>query len=157
MELKYGDYTLSFKNGGLEVVKDSKLLHFNKQTMFAKVKTMFAVSEFYDNAYHDIIHTGDKALVKGVLTTPSGTEFSFYDSYEVVFAGFKMSRNVKVLKAGDDLGFSTKITFVMTESNDTHDYNCFVPGVWYKQNEFAPNHAFGKDPEERAKRNRIYE
>jgi hypothetical protein len=33
----------------------------------------------------------------------------------------------------------------MAESDDTHDYNCFAPGVWYKQNEFAPDHSFGKD------------
>lgn len=145
MELKYDDYTLSFRNCGLEVYKEGKLLYFNKRPMFVTVKTIFAVSEFYDRAYNEIVHTGNRIIAKGVLTTPSGSEFSFSDAYEAVSAGFKVSRNVKVLKAGDDLGFSTKISLTMTESDNTHDYNCFAPGVWYKQNEYAPDHVFGKD------------
>jgi len=51
-----------------------------------------------------------------------------------------------VLKASDDLGFSTKISFVAAESDDPRDYDCFAPGVWYRRNEFAPDTAIGKDP-----------
>src|SRR3954453_7051370 len=136
MKLVSGDYSLSFKDGGLEVQKNSKLLYFNKRPMFVTVKTVFAVSEFYDNAYSEIDVSGDTIIAKGKVTVPSGSEFSFADLYEATSAGFKVSRNVKVVEAGDDLGFSTKLSFVMTESGDTHDYNCFAPGVWYKQNEF---------------------
>jgi hypothetical protein len=145
MKLVSGGYSLSFKDGGLEVQKNGKLLYFNKRPMFVTVKTVFAASEFYDNAYSEIDFSGDTIIAKGTVTVPSGSEFSFADVYEATGSGFKVSRNVKVLKAGDDLGFSTKVSFVMTESDDTHDYNCFAPGVWYKQNEFAPDYAIGKD------------
>ena len=79
------------------------------------------------------------------MTLPSGSAFAFTDVYEAADAGFKVSRNVEVLEAGDDLGFSTKISLAMVESDDLHDYNCFAPGVWYRQNEFAPDSAMGKD------------
>jgi hypothetical protein len=145
MELKYNDYLMKFSDGGLEVFKDNKLLYFNKRPMFAMVKTYYAVSEFYDKAYDEIILSDDKVIGKGVLKTPSGSEFAFYDIYEALSTGFKVSRNVKVLKAADDLGFSTKISFTMAESDNTHDYNYFAPGVWYRQNEYAPDFVFGKD------------
>ncbi|MDF2960694.1 MAG: hypothetical protein K0S39_2429 [Paenibacillus sp.] len=145
MKLVTGDYTLIFKDGGAQVQKDGKLLYFNKRPMFVTVKTVVALSEFYDKAYSEIAVSGDTIIAKGTLTVPSGSEFSFADTYEATGAGFKVSRNVKVLRAGDDLGFSTKFSFVMTESDAPHDYNCFAPGVWYKQNEFARENAFGKD------------
>lgn len=145
MELKYNEYIMSFSNGGIEVHKDNRLLYLNKRPMFAMVKTLFAVSEFYDSAYDEIIRCDSKIIGKGILTTPSGSEFAFYDTYEVDLTGFKLDRNVKVLKSGDDLGFATKISFTMAESDNTHDYNCFAPGVWYKQNKYAPDHVFGKD------------
>lgn len=145
MKLVNGDYTLIFKHGGAEVYKNGKLLYFKKRPMFVTVKTAYAVSEFYDKAYNQISIAGESILAEGTLTVPSGSEFSFADVYEATGAGFKISRNVKVLQAGDDLGFSTKISFVTMESDDPRDYNCFAPGVWYKQNEFAPDNAFGKD------------
>jgi hypothetical protein len=145
MELVCGDYVIIFMDGGVEVQKNSKILYFNKRPMFVTVKTVFAISEFYDNAYSNITAYNNKVIAEGTLTVPSGSEFSFTDIYEAAVTGFKVSRKVKVLKAGNDLGFSTKISFVMMESSDAHDYNCFAPGVWYKQNEFAPEGAFGKD------------
>ncbi len=145
MKLVCGNYTLKFKDGGLEVEKDRKLLYFNKRPMSVTVKTVLAVSEFYESAYSDIAVSGDQIISKGILTSPSGSEFSFSDIYETTGTGFKVCQNVKILKAGDDLGFSTRISFVTTESEDPHDYNCFAPGVWYRQNEFAPDYSIGKD------------
>ncbi|OXM83001.1 hypothetical protein [Paenibacillus rigui] len=145
MKLVCGDYTVIFQDGGVEVHKDGKLLYFNKRPMFVTVKTAVALSEFYDKTYCEISASGDTITAQGTLTVPSGSEFSFTDAYEATGAGLKVSRNVKVLKAGGDLGFSTKLSLVMTESDDPHDYNCFAPGVWYKQNEFARENAFGKD------------
>ena len=113
--------------------------------MFVTVKTCVCVSEFYDGAYSEVTQHDDKIEAKGTITVPSGSPFSFTDLYEVAGSGFKVSRNVKVLKVGDDLGFSTKISLVMAESDNTRDYHCFAPGVWYKQNEFAPDSAIGKD------------
>ena len=145
MNLICGDYSLVFREGGIEVLKNNKLLYFNKRPMFVTVKTAFAVNEFYDDAYSETAASSNKIIAKGALTVPSGSVFFFSDEYEAAGNGFRIIRNVKVLKAGDDLGFSTKISFIMTESDDTHEYNCFAPGVWYRQNEFAPDYAFGKD------------
>jgi hypothetical protein len=147
MRLIYGDYTLIFEDGGIEVQKNSKILYFNKRPIFVTLKTVMAISEFYDCVYSDISVSGDRIIAKGAIAVPSGSEFSFTDIYEATGDGFKVGRNVKVVKAGDDLGFSTKFSFVMTESSDVHDYNCFAPGVWYKQNEYAPDFSFGKDLE----------
>lgn len=144
MKLTSADYVLSFKNGGLEVHKNNALLYYNKRPMFVTVKTYLTVSEFYDKAYGEIVQSADKITAKGTLAVPSGSEFSFTDTYELSGGGFKVSRNVKVIKAGDDLGFSTKISFTAVQSDNPRDYNCFIPGVWYKQNEFAPDSSFGK-------------
>jgi hypothetical protein len=145
MKLVCGDYCLSFAEGGVEIQKAGKLLYTNKRPMFVTAKTALAASEFYDGAYAKIALSEGKIIAEGSLALPSGSEFSFFDTYEAIAEGFKTSRNVKVLKAGDDLGFSTKISFAMTESDDPHDYNCFAPGVWYRQNEFAPDYIMGKD------------
>ncbi|WP_426451973.1 hypothetical protein ACP26L_07825 [Paenibacillus sp. S-38] len=132
-------------DGGLEVRKQERLLYFNKRPLCVTVKTAFALSEFYDTAYSEVVVTTHSVVATGTLTVPSGSEFYFSDVYESSDCGFKVSRSVKVLKAGDDLGFSTKISLVMAESDNTRDYNYFAPGVWYKQNEYAPDHSFGKD------------
>jgi len=145
VRLVSGDYTLLFKDGGVEVHRDGKMLYYNRRPMFVTVKTVFAVNEFYDGAYDDVAEDGGRVVAGGVLTVPSGSMFAFMDTYEAAGTGFKVSRRVKVLRAADDLGFSTKISFVMAESDDPRDYWCFAPGVWYKQNEFAPDTVIGKD------------
>jgi len=140
-----GNYTLTAREGGIEVYKNNRLLYYNRHPMFVTVKTVYAINEFFESPYNEIIVSDGKLVGKGILTVPSGSEFSFYDVYETAGPGFRVSRKVEVLKAGEDLGFSTKISFIMVESDNPHEYNCFAPGVWYKQNEFAPENAFGKD------------
>ena len=145
MNITFKDYSLVMKDGGVFVEKGGKTLYFNKRPMCVTVKTKVALSEFYEGAYQHAQKDGCKVTAGGTVRVPSGSEFEFCDVYEATCEGFKISRKATVLKAGDDLGFSTKISFVMTESDDVHDYNCFAPGVWYKQNEFAPHYAMGKD------------
>ncbi|NLM26621.1 MAG: hypothetical protein GX211_00380 [Clostridiaceae bacterium] len=145
MKLVCGDYSLCFCDGGLEVRKNNILLYFNRRPMYVTVKTAFAASEFYDKAYDEVSAFDDMVIAKGTLSVPSGSEFYFSDVYELCESGFKVKRNVKVIKAADDLGFSTKISLVMTQSNEIRDYYYFAPGVWYKHNEFAPDYAIGKD------------
>lgn len=145
MRLACGDYIMQFSEGGIEVFKNGALLYVNRRPMFATVKTAFAISEFYDGAYADIAASDGKITARGTLTVPSGTAFAFTDVYESAGSGFSVSRRVKVVKAGDDLGFSTKVSLTMAQSDDVREYDCFAPGVWYKQNEFAPDSAIGKD------------
>lgn len=46
MNLICGEYNLIFREGGIEVLKNNRLLYFNKRPMFVTVKTAFAVNEF---------------------------------------------------------------------------------------------------------------
>lgn len=145
MELHYNDYVLAFADGGVEVTRNGKRLFYNKRPMFVHVKTAMAVTEFYDGAYGETAMDGDTVYARGSLTTPAGSVFAFEDAYSVRPSGVKVDRRVRVDHVGDDLGFSSKISFVAASSDRVRDYDCFAPGVWYKQNEFAPEYALGKD------------
>ncbi len=65
---------MSFKEGGVEVHRNNNLLYFNKGRIFVTVKTVFAISEFYDSIYSEITEYEDGILAKGTLTVPSGSE-----------------------------------------------------------------------------------
>ena len=99
MKLVYGDYSLCFCDGGLEVRKNNVLLYFNRRPMFVTVKTAFAVSEFYDRAYDEVSAFDDIVIAKGTLSVPSGSEFYFSDVYELCESGFKVKRNVKLVSS----------------------------------------------------------
>ena len=139
------DYSFDFADGGCVIKKSGRKLYENMRPMSVTVKTMFALNEFYEAAYSAVSENAGRIAAEGIVAIPSGSEFAFSDIYEPAGEGIRISRNVKVLKAGSDLGFSTKISFVLCESDNVRDYNCFAPGAWYKQNEFAPDNVMGKD------------
>ncbi|MFC0215745.1 hypothetical protein ACFFK0_25440 [Paenibacillus chartarius] len=82
MELACGDYRIEFMDGRLEVRKQERLLYFNKRPLCETVKTAFALSEFYDTAYSEVVVTTHSVVATGTLTVPSGSEFYFSDVYE---------------------------------------------------------------------------
>lgn len=145
MKLKYGEYELVFDEGGVRIEKRGVGLYSNRRPMFVYVKTKEAVTEFYDAAYVHTEAVAGGVLCTGSVATPGGSVFSFADVYEILENELKISRKVVVEKAGEELGFSTKISFVMEQSSDPKLYQCFAPGVWYKQNEYAPARSIGKD------------
>lgn len=146
MQLCIERYKINFINGGIEIKKDSKVLYYNKRPLYISVKTYMAMNEFYDAPYNEVIMCDDKKIkARGIITLPSESEFLFTDVFEVKEKTLKLTRNVKVIKVGTDLGFSSKFSLIMKESNDPRNYYCFAPGAWYKQNEFAPDHVIGKD------------
>ena len=79
------------------------------------------------------------------MRSPTGSELAFHDIFEAAGTGFKVTRNVTVLKNIDDYGFSTKISFVMAASDNVRDYDYFAPANWYRQNEYAKPHVMGYD------------
>ena len=97
MQLISQDYRLSFRDGGLEVAQDGRLLYFNRRPLFVTVKTASAISAFYDAPYTEIVPDGDGLRASGILTVPSGASFSFTDRYQPSDAGFVLSRQVRVL------------------------------------------------------------
>lgn len=145
MKLFFQDYQLSFQDGGLEVMQSEKLLYFCRHPLFVTIKTHSAVSAFYDGPYTEVSPDKDGVTASGILSVPSGASFAFTDHYRPSDTGFTMSRQVRVLTAGDELGFSTKFSLTMAESDSPRDYQCFAPGAWYKQNEFGPDSLIGKD------------
>ncbi|WP_197409390.1 MULTISPECIES: hypothetical protein [unclassified Rathayibacter] len=138
LALHCGGYTLHVRAGGIEVEADGRILYANPRPMFVTVKTAFAVSEFSDGAYSEVVETGGAIEARGTMTVPSGSVFAFTDVYEAIGEGVRVSREVEVLEEGDDLGFSTKVSLSMLESDAVRDYDCFAPGVRYRQNEYAP-------------------
>ena len=145
MSFEFKGYTFDFENGGCAVKKDGRKLYENAYPMSVIVKTLCALNEFYEGAYSSVNERDGKITAEGLITTNSGSEFIFLDIYEPAEDGLKIKRNVKVANVGSDIGFATKISLAMCESDKVRDYNCFAPGAWYKQNEFAPNHVMGKD------------
>ncbi len=140
-----GKYTMQFHNGGIKVLKGESVLYYNKRPMYAFIKTALSITEFYDGAYEDISETEGRVIARGTLKSPTGSELAFIDTYEAIDSCFKVSRNVKVLKNVDDMGFASKIAFVMAASDNVRDYNCFAPANWYRQNEFTAPHVMGYD------------
>jgi len=147
MEIRSGAYVMQFRNGGVEVLKNGAVLYFNKRPMYIFVKTRWAIEEFYDASYDEITQNGGRITGKGILKVPTGSEYAFTDTYEVAETGFKVSRNVKVLKNIDDFGFASKIAFVLAASDNVSDYDYFAPANWYRRNEWARPQSMGTDLE----------
>ncbi|MCR5676050.1 MAG: hypothetical protein K6G16_10125 [Lachnospiraceae bacterium] len=147
--LKTGDYELLFHDGGVEIGKEGKVLYFNRRPMYAYVKTAMAVTEFFDRAYTELSAEGDgRVIAGGVLETPNGSALRFADTYETQADGVVISRTVTVLKKGaDDLGFASRISFVLADADTVRDLHCFAPATWYRDNEFAGPHVTGFDPD----------
>ena len=148
MGLKIGERELVFEDGGVKIVRSGETLFFNKRPMYAFVKTAMAVTEFFDRAYDSVKENGDAVTAEGVLTTPNGSELRFEDTYESTAGSVVITRDVTVLKKGDDdLGFASKISFVLADAETIRDYHCFAPATWYRDNEYARPYVTGFDPD----------
>ncbi len=148
MKVENGVYELVFEDGGVEIIKNGKVLYYNKRPMYAFVKTALAVTEFFDKSY-DLV-TEDKGSIRaeGDLETPGGSVLHFEDLYDHDEGSILISRNLTVLKKGqDDLGFASKISFAFKEADNVRDLHCFAPATWYRDNEYARPHAIGYDPD----------
>ena len=146
MRLQNGDYTLNFENGGVTIEKDGNVLYFNKRPIYAFIKTTMAVVEFFDKTYDSIKESDGKIYAEGIFETPNGSKLSFEDIYATDSEGIVISRKVTVIeKSDDDLGFASKISFVLPDAESIKDYDCFAPATWYKDNEFARQYVIGYD------------
>ena len=142
-------YVFTIENGGTVIRKNGEVLYFNRRPMYAFVKTHLAVAEFYDRAYDSAEESADGSFrAEGVLETPNGSALRFEDVYRADRDGIKIARTVTVLRKGeDDLGFSTKISFVLASSDNILDYDCFAPATWYMDNKYARPYVIGFDKE----------
>lgn len=147
MELSTGTYKFKFVSGGYEVYNDHGLLYFNRRPMYAFIKTALSITEFYDAPYSKVSEKDGTLRAEGILRSPGGTELAFFDTFELVTEGLRVNRKVKVLKTIDDLGFASKLSFVLAPSEEIKDYDYFAPGAWYRQNQFTAAHVVGHDIE----------
>ncbi len=147
MKLQSGDYLLSFADGGVEVFRGGKQLYFNRRPMYALIKTVLSITEFYDAPYEKTEQDGSRVIAEGILKTPTGAELGMKDVYETADNGFKVTRTTTVLKNTDDYGFASKISFVLAASDNVLDYNYFSPANWYRQNEYSKPYSMGYDKE----------
>ncbi|MBP5331798.1 MAG: hypothetical protein J6Y89_08110 [Lachnospiraceae bacterium] len=149
MKLKTGDYEYVFDNGGVVIEKNGRALYYNRRPMYLFVKTTMAVTEFYDKPYDEVQEKGnDKIFAGGIFETPNGSKLSFEDVYDVKSHGMTVSRTVTVLSKGtEDLGFASKISFVLPDAETIRDYDCFAPATWYMDNKFARPYVIGFDPD----------
>ena len=54
MNIQSGGYVLRFENGGVEVLRDGQVLYFNRRPLYALIKTVLSITEFYDAPYETV-------------------------------------------------------------------------------------------------------
>ena len=145
MNIQSGDYIMRFADGGVEVLRGGRTLYFNRRPVYALIKTALSITEFYDAAYETLRQEDSRVIAEGVLRSPTGSELSMRDVYEVSANGFKVTRTTTVLRNVDDYGFASKLSFVLADSDDVLDYDCFSPANWYRQNEYSKPYSMGYD------------
>lgn len=156
MKIQYRDYDFVIEQGGIRVEKKGETLYENASPLILYIKNPDTRAVRYVGKYES--SSDEKLCVEpyeddgnelqllfhGTLTTELGTEITFVDEYEVIDNGIKLKRNVKVIKAGSELGFATSFSLGMTKSQDYEDYRYFAPGFWYDRNQYAPDSVMGK-------------
>jgi hypothetical protein len=145
--LKSGDYEFRFEkdpNGGIgySVWRQTKpsyvCLYKTVKPLNVMLKDYAAKMIDYEAAYEDVLISDGKAVAIGQVMTQLGTIFQFTDTITVHDENvFLFTRNVKVANAHeDDLGFDTRISLGVLQSEDILDYDYFLPGALYKKNEW---------------------
>ena len=146
MSMELGTYRLSFAQGGVQVLKDGKLLYFNARPVYVSVKTYGAINEFRDIAYDTVEEKDGTVTGEALFATKNGSRIAVRDTYSAADGSLKITRSARVMKGSpDDLGFQTKISFYQAVSDELRDYDYFSPGQWYRDNEFAADFAPGKN------------
>lgn len=144
MQLMHQGYALCFEHGGITIQKDGQVLYRNEKPMYLFVLDYLAITRFYDSTYATVTEQDGTVVAEGELETLNGSRLAFHDVYAVCGTGFSVKREVRVLKSVEnERGYATKLTLRPTVSSNIRDYNCFGPGVWYKQNEKVPPQFIG--------------
>ena len=91
--------------------------------------------------YETETKTSRGIVCAGTLETPSGTQFQISDTYRALpsEAVFTLSRTVNIAAASpQDDCFNSQFSLEPETPTRLTDDDCFVPGVWYKQNAHVP-------------------
>ena len=148
MKISLGAYDILFENGGIRVLKEGSMLYFNARPVYVSVKTYGAINEFRDIAYDRVFVSDEDVVGEGMFVTRNGSEIFVRDVYTACGDMLKIARSAEVRKRHEnDLGFQTKISLYQAVSDELRDYDCFSPGQWYRNNEYAADFALGHNPE----------
>ncbi|MBR3431476.1 MAG: hypothetical protein IKG87_15395 [Clostridia bacterium] len=146
MRISLGAYDIQFENGGIRVIRDGRVLYFNARPVYVSVKTYAAIIEFRDQPYDRFFEKDGSVTGEALFITGNGSEIKVCDTYTACGGALKIVRSAAVVKqARDDLGFQTKVSFYQAVSDELKDFDCFSPGQWYRNNEYAADFALGKD------------
>lgn len=91
--------------------------------------------------------SNDNCVGSGSVTTSGGSTFSFRD--EIINSSgssFSISRSVTVLVAGEEEGFSTRLSLMSPEKLSLSRRLFFIPGISYENNSALPPGALAGDP-----------
>ena len=67
MQLQSGNYVMRFERGGVEVLRDGAILYFNRRPMYAFIKTVLSITEFYDAPYDAIREEDGKVIAERMI------------------------------------------------------------------------------------------
>lgn len=160
IQLHSGNYILSFEKNantgiGLRVYHKECLSHSClyqiKEPAILLIKDYAAKMVDYKAPYHQVIAKENKVIATAEVKTILGSTFTYIDTYTSIEgdSAFELNRKVTVSNAHkDDLGFGTRYSLGMIQSQKAKDYYYFAPGAWYQQNEHVPSHAIGHNLEE---------
>lgn len=103
--------------------------------------------------YQSVRKTSGGLECAGTLKTPSGTQFQISDTYRALPSkgAFTLSRTVRIrMPSPADSGFNSQFSLEPEAPTRLTDCDCFVPGVWYKQNAHVPPGALAGSLTDRA-------
>jgi hypothetical protein len=96
------------------------------------------VETWLKGKYTSISRSGNFLVCSGEVLSISGSAFRFIDTYSSTTTGssFILSREVNVISSSpNDVGFLSR--FSLHSSSGLGDQECFIPGIWYKDNSQA--------------------
>ncbi len=145
-ELIFGEYHVCFEDGGVLVEKGDRILYRNSRPIYVSVKTYEAIVVFSEIPYHTVSEENGGIKARGVFETGNGSKIDVCDRYSIESGALRISRRAEVIKADPrDLGFATKLSFTLAQSDELLDYDYFSPGQLYLHNEYAGNYALMKN------------
>lgn len=122
---------------------DGSALYEQQKPLVVELVNADNTVTWIDSLYTSLSVEGDSIRCIGTLTTGGGSVFRFTDVYKKTGGDgtFEVRRNVRVIKAGLEKGFATRIGFQQNNSSLMSDYDFFAPSIWYRQNSYVPANA----------------
>lgn len=141
-EIRSGRTTLEIDHAGIRLLKGSE--RFASETPIdLQLAEGNDLATALRGAYRSIRGSDGQLVCTATLTSSSQAVFSVRDVYS---SGphpntFRLSREVTVLRGGNEDGFQSRFRLASSSGFAQHEY--FVPGIWYRDNSKARPGALG--------------